>query len=724
MGWRERFVAGVVASTAALMAASIPASAAVLSGHSGWSWGNPLPQGNDINAIEFAGNRGYAAGKFGTLLRTDDGGTTWTGIATGLTQDLGRVWIIDSDSLVVAGGCALRRSDDAGESFTRLPWTASDLNCPSPIASLAFPTDQIGYLLIANGTVFRTADGGRTWSLKTAVPGTPATGGSAGQPSDLFFTGPDTGVVVVGGHIYRTTDQGGSWTLVKTQGAPLKGLFFVDGNSGYAVGSGTLVLETTDGGINWTERFPRGNLPLRSVRCANKSTCLFTVETGDRLLRTTNNGNSLDSVTPSTDKIFAASFASSTRAVAAGAVGTTVVSDNAGATWSAVGGRLAGTFTRLRATSSALAFAPGAGGMVARTTDGGNTWGTLGVSTPGNVVDTSFPNQNIGYALDTEGSVLKTQNGGASWQILNTGTTTDPPAILAPDPGRVLLIGPRGVRISTDGGGTFSRAREKVVRKAILDDADRAGSAIFAWSFEALIVSTNGGKSWKRVRRPSRSGLVSVDFIGGRVGFALTLDGRVWSTRNRGRRWRELPGIGTNKAIDLAFSSPRNGYALTNELGGIKAGYALRTSDGGKTWRPQLVDDDLLVERDGLAVTGDNTAVLLTQRSALFTTATGGDMGAPSTLKLTTKRRKLRRKGTILVTGKLTPAEGGDRVVVSMRGARLRKWRSQRVTVASNGTFTTTWKVNGDSIFVAQWPGDDDRAGHGSGLVRVRVRRR
>jgi len=701
-----------------------PSLGAVGNGHSGWSWGNPTPQGNDIRGLEFLGSRGYAAGKFGTLLRTDDGGATWTGIATGITQDLARVRIIDSDSVVIAGGCAVRRSDDAGQSFGRLPWTASDFNCPSPVVSLSFPSDQVGYLLIANGTVFRTADGGRTWARRTAVPGTPATGANTG-PSDVFFTGPDAGVASAGGQIYRTTDGGGSWTLVKTHSAPINGIFFVDASSGYAVGAGTSVLKTTDGGATWDVKSSGGAITLTSIRCANPSTCLVSVDAGDRLLRTTDGGDSFASVTPSTLKIFAAGFASATRAIAAGAFGTTVVSNDAGATWSQVGARLGANLTRLRATSSLLAFAAGRDGALARSTDGGASWALLGVSTSGDVMDASFVSQNLGYALDSAGSVLRTDNSGASWQILNTGTTARPNAILAFSASRVLLFGPRGVRRSTNGGGEFSTVKGRALRNARLIDFDRAGGAVFAWGLGALTVSTNGGKTWKKLHRPTRgSGLAAVDFVSSRRGFALTLDGRVWQTRNRGRRWRELVGVGTDDAVDLAFGSTKSGYLTLDTFGGANAGYVLRTTDGGKTWRPQLVDDDSIQQLNGLVATGANAGIVLSNDSSLLTTNAGGDAGTSSTLKLKAKKRRLRKRSKLTVTGKLTPHEGGERVVVSMRGQRLRRWVHQVATVASNGTFTTSWKLNGNSLFVAQWAGDDDRAGDGSKVLRVTPKRR
>ena len=68
----------------ALIAAAAAQSKDVTVGHSGWNWGNPQPQGNTLRALEFSGARGFAAGEFGTLLRTDDRGRSWTGIPTGM----------------------------------------------------------------------------------------------------------------------------------------------------------------------------------------------------------------------------------------------------------------------------------------------------------------------------------------------------------------------------------------------------------------------------------------------------------------------------------------------------------------------------------------------------------------------------------------------------------------------------------------------------------------
>ena len=53
---------------------------------------------------------------------------------------------------------------------------------------------------------------------------------------------------------------------------------------------------TTDGGATWTHKFRQQdtlNVPieLTSIRCANATTCLVTAAAGDRLLRTTDGGD-------------------------------------------------------------------------------------------------------------------------------------------------------------------------------------------------------------------------------------------------------------------------------------------------------------------------------------------------------------------------------------------------------------------------------------------------
>jgi photosystem II stability/assembly factor-like uncharacterized protein len=719
----------------AALAAAFPASggAAVSVGHSAWEWGNPRPQGNDLLSIEFAntGLRGYAAGRFGTVLRTDDAGESWIGLPTGITANVRRVRVISPDSIVIAGECTLRRSDNAGQSFTRLPWTPRDTGCASEISSVAFPSSDVGYVVTFDGTVLRSGDGGRSWSRRTALPGTPATGSGFSSARDILFTSADTGVAVIGssggGAILRTTDGGTSWTPVQSAPAALNGLWFVDASNGFAVGNGGLVYVTNDGGATWTDRSVTVGTPplnLSTIRCADVNTCIATKEQGDELLRTTDGGTTWTPVSPSTERVYAAAFASTTRAVAVGANGVTVVSNDAGSTWARIGDALAGSFHRLRASSSSLAFALGSAGTLARTLDSGETWRPISVPTSEPILDVSFPSANVGYALDFAGNLFRTENGGTSWAILDTGTTTAPRALIAVDEATVILVGPRGLRRSTNAGQEFAPISDGVVRSASLHSVDRVGSAIYVWGDRTAAFSLNGGRSWRRLAAlPTRGRVREYDWVTTRVAFALDSTGRLFQTRNGGRNWRELATTGTSFATGIAFSSLAEGYLQIREYAARpSAGYVLRTIDGGRTWRPQLIAQNEITD---VAAPG-GTDFALASPSYLFRSAQVSPQDRESTLSLTPRSRRprlTRRGATVQLNGRLSPPEGGERIVVSFRGVRSGRWTSAVVTAASNGSFTVTRRIRGATIFVAQWEGDDDRRGVGSRAVVVTPRR-
>jgi photosystem II stability/assembly factor-like uncharacterized protein len=715
---------GVVVGAVAAAAGGVLAGGGVSVGHSGWRWGDPQPQGNTLNGIDFAGSRGYAAGQFGTLLRTDDGGDTWDGLPTGITARLVNVRVVDANTVVIGGDCALRRSDDGGQTFTRLPWTASDQSCESSIASFAFPSPSVGYLMTEDGSILRTDDGGSTFSRRTSVPGTDSAGGSR-SPTDIFFTDANTGVVTTrdngDGKIFQTIDGGNSWTEVAS--APsgngvihngLNGLEF-SGSTGYAVGDRKTLLKSVNSGATWTPESLQGvsGTPnLESIGCADATTCLITEEGGGQLIRTVDGGDNGSSVTPATQPIFAAAFASASRAVAVGADGATVVSDNAGTSWTPVGGSISGSdFNRLRATNSQLAEAGGDNGTLARTVNGGASWFTVGVPTTGSVRDASFPSQSTGYALDSAGGAFRTTNGGTTWAILDTGTSKEPRAIFGVSADRVLLVGPQGVRLSTNGGNSFKAVKSKAVKQHSLFDIDAAGSALVVFGRKAIAVSTDNGKTWKKVKRPEDSTLGEADFQSARKGYVLTTDGALLKTSNGGETWKASRALGTDEGTGISFSSGKAGYLSLYRFGSQRFGYVLRTKNGGKTWQPQLIASDLVDVADarstGYAMTG--------YEGDFFATTTGGQAGSSSHLKLEVAKQ---RKKTVKVVGKLSPPEGGEQIVVSSRKTGNPSWHNDTLTAATNGKFTAKFHPKKKKIFVvAQWSGDDDRAGAGSKVL-------
>jgi photosystem II stability/assembly factor-like uncharacterized protein len=746
----KKLVGAAVLAAAAAGAAGT-ADAAVQVSQSGWQWGNPTPQGNTIRAMDFSGTRGYAIGDDGTALRTDDGGATWTGLATGTSQDLARVQAVTPDVVVILGGdgCVVRRSDDGGRTFRKV-YVLAEVDCPDKIAAVTFVNPQTGYLFQRNGDVLRTNDGGQTFSRVTAVPGTQASaGGGAGVPADAIFTTPEAGIVFLAGGstAFRTTDGGASWVPEgDVQPGNVQRARAVTPTTFYAFGPDTL-LQSVDAGQTWQRRGAGLGNHITGVNCATADLCLMSTNRGDKLLRSENGGGTAETITASTLPLYAAGFASPTRAVAVGAGGATVVSDDSGRNYTAVGGDIGGSFQfglRLGAGPD-IALALGARGQLARTVDGGVTWRAINVSTSADMVDASFSTRDAGYALDVRGSLFRTANGGQSWQPIDPGTTSPPRAVIVSGDA-VLLAGPRGVRRAVD-GGAFDLVDSRAARRADVNRFDRAGSAIFAFGARTIVRSTNRGASWRSVRGPGRRQgrrfraftLQDLEMTSVTNGYALERNGRVWRTQNGGRTWRPLAGVGTDNGVALAFGSATSGY-LTLRGYPVEDGasYVLRTSDGGRTWRPQRIATGAFPGTEGVISPSATKSYAVTSTPAaggsvfrsLFATSTGGDSGSASRLTITTNRRTVTRRQLardnrrITITGALAGAQGGEQIVVSSRPAGGTAWTEQVVTAGANGgRFTAAFRVSGSSEFVARWAGDSGRQGAGSRVLTVRVRR-
>lgn len=732
---RRAMLAWVIGSMAVALAAAAPAGAAVQVGSSGWLWGNPLPQGNTVNALSFAGSTGYAVGEFGTILATTDGGSTWTGVQSGTFTNLTEVQAIDANSVFAGGGCVGRRSDDGGVTGVRVAFTPVESSCSQDLVAAWWVSEVTGYIVLEDGTTLRTDNNGDTFAQKVAVPGTKATGGGA-KVNDIRFLDANTGLATTdNGKIYRTTDAANSWTEVNSNQRAVKKLLFLDDKKGFAVGAQSLFLATSDGGSTWVARGLTLPSPqnLTDISCPAITTCVMATST-NQLVRTSDGGDTGSLVAPSQAPINAAGFASATRVAGLGGGGTTAISDDAGAKFAPVGGSLAGSYSAMVAGPAGVAFAPGEKGALAKTTDFGGTWVRGNVSTPNDVIDVSFPTANDGFALDDAGGLFRTGDGGATWRALDIGTTARPSAVEASSAQVVVIGGPRGVRRSVDSGDTFSAVKGSI-NKSQLTDVDAAGSALFAFGSQDVWRSTDKGKTWTTVLKPgkykkakngkkvNRKVVRHVDFVSANNGYLLDDNGFVYRTSNGGKSWTSLLATGSDQGYGMAFSSSSRGYLIVDEFGSTDAGFLLRTTDSGKTWTPEFVVSSR-INPQGVAAGGGGTDYLLGGASSLLFTKSGGLTGASSKLTITTKTKKFKKppKTSITVTGKLSPTQGADQVTVSYLKPGGTSWRSQTVKVAGNGAYTTSWKLaKGTNTFVAQWPGNFKNAGKGTTPLTVKV---
>jgi photosystem II stability/assembly factor-like uncharacterized protein len=756
-------MAGLFGVLVALACTQAALAAPVSVGRSGWLWGDPGPQGETLNQVAFQGVRGYAVGAGGTVLRSDDGGQTWVGLASGTEADLTLLDEVDASTIVAGGSCTVRESSDAGLSFHRLSVEPSESGCAQPVAGLSFLSATTGYVELSDGTVLFTTDGGQSVQQKTSVP---LSGATAEQ---IYFRSTSVGYAVVsgpeGGRIYRTTDGAGSWTQVgaSPNKEPLYSLTFVTPTTAYAVGgglaspgmpadNGTLVLVSEDEGQTWAERhasaehvrsieLPPGTPPLalHQIACSDALHCL--IATGTKTLVYTGDGALTGSlVSPSEQNILSVAFTSGLNAIGVGAGGTVVQSGDGGVTFGApISHGLASEFSgpvRLGATPQD-AYVATRTGAIAATTDGGAEWGLLRVPTADGLAGVAFSSAADGYAVNDAGTVFRTSDGGQAWAIESSGGEA-PSTLLAPSASTALLVGPTGLRRSTDAGATFAhvggsvvvgRRHGRPVRRSLsafplFAGAQMAGSAIVAWGDEA-IESTDGGADWTLIPRPLAKGNVEdVSFVSASTGYEISRQ-RLFFTRNRGRTWTEISSLGSQPLAltgGVSFSSVADGYVGATFAG--RRNVVMRTSNGGRSWAPELLP------RNVEAVTAGGSVDYLSGGNALFETTDGGLSPSASTLTLAlsgphslSHAKLAAAHGHVQLKGLLSPALAGESVVVSYRTAGTALWQHRTVTVAAGGRFSLTVAgIRASTVFVAQWSGAGGVAGAGSVAVNLTVK--
>jgi photosystem II stability/assembly factor-like uncharacterized protein len=755
------FLALVVSASLAAVIL-IPAAANVNVSKSGWAWANPTPQGRTLTDIAFSGGTGYAVGFGGTALSTRDGGQSWTGLTTGTAVNLERVQAVGASTVVVGGGggCVTRISDNAGALFKRI-FNVAESGCPEPVAAFSFITGHVGFLLLKNGAVELTSDGGETFSRRTGIPGTAASsGGGAMVGTDVHFFTPSAGIAFVSdpnsvaSAAYSTPDGGVSWVPVSLPlGSRVTSVHFVDETTGYAIGPGTL-LRTDDGGHTWKAQAIAGGTSFSSIDCSSAKTCLLTVAGGNELIETQDGGATDVVKTTSSSLIYSAAYASVNRIVAVGESGATVVSNDGGATFASASLDVGGQYNRLRRGPGAMLLAPGAGGDLAISLDGGQSWQVITTQTSQELVDASFGTSTLGYALDAGGGLQRTTNGGTSWQTLSPGTTRHAAAVAAIGERTALLIGPVGISRAVN-GGPFEPASGPVVRSATVSDYQLLGATVFAFGVgtHTLIRSTNEGGRWSAINLPlqgkqnkrkklkARPGVSirGVAFTSATSGMVLDTEGRLWATRDGGREWREILAGATGQGLQLAFATPTEGFmSVRGFAGDASDAYVMRTANGGASWHPQEITAGSIPQGGLVAASGADAAVLVDGSSVkgeplrrlLFTTQTGGDVSGsapPLTLSSSTRtlvKRKLKAThGAVRISGTLRGALGGETIVVARRDLAGGPWQEQRVVAGANGgSFGTNWHVTRSSVFVAQWAGDSGRPGQGTPVLEVLVK--
>ncbi|MDP4116709.1 MAG: YCF48-related protein [Bacteroidota bacterium] len=567
-----------------------------------WSWQNPVPQGNPLNSVYFVdANTGWAAGNSGTIIRTTNGGNTWELQSSGVKHNLNSVYFINGNTGWIAGdtNIILKTNNGGVTWFKQLDTT---LLCH--INSLSIPDGNngwaVGRTIYYNiGAIFHTRNGGAVWKLENLMNEyeTPLFG--------TYFLSGSIGWGVGGsGVIYKfkyLNDTLKSIKQVKATYANLTSVCFLNSSLGWASTDFGTIIKTVTGTADsaiWIEKQTCTDKPLKSIFFidANNGWAVggnYMLNTGV-IIKTTDGGESWTNVTPDTNHYYTSVGFKGGTGIAVSQSSYICRSTNSGNSWSEVSGGIRNLgLSSIYFCNEHIGWASGNSGLIVKTTNGGETWTKIPTNVSSDLHAIAFPSMTTGWAVgnkdfhNTGRMILKTSNGGNSWVEQSIGGASKwLYSVCFADTITGWASGNEGLILRTTHGESWTT------------QPTPTNSALYSLCFPTrytgysvgnngvIIKTTDGGTSWFSQTHPSANSLGSVYFLDSLNGWAA--GDIVLKTTNGGSDWVKLNNNYFCYINSLCFINSLTGWAVgQNNFGNV--GIILYTSDGGNSWDEKLL---------------------------------------------------------------------------------------------------------------------------------------
>ena len=188
----------------------------------------PAPPINHIYAIHFHDeNTGWVAGSYGKLLKTTNGGTSWTEYSTPLSYRIEEVCFVDEDYGWISSYDGIAKTTDGGKTWTKQYTPEEDYET----SGVTFVNREKGWICGDNGLLMETNDGGDTWNSQSID--------TDGNFYDVFFLNENDGWAVGAGRSpmeYSTNDGGKTWEYNYIGPCPKNCVYFSDKDNGWIAG--------------------------------------------------------------------------------------------------------------------------------------------------------------------------------------------------------------------------------------------------------------------------------------------------------------------------------------------------------------------------------------------------------------------------------------------------------------------------------------------------------
>lgn len=516
-------------------------------------------------------------------------------------------------------------------------WTSYPLFAGETISIASHPTvPDIAWVGTRDAGVFKTVDGGQTWS--------PSRGGLTFYPIRHLVVDPADPARLYAGTdfngVWKSTDGGDNWFKSSVGIDDLFVMFNLavdpsDTNVVYASGFGGVaqtigaVYRSTTAGATWTRADtgiePTGSTWVNGIQSLtidpDVPTTLYAGTTYEGIFRTTNSGTTWTAINDGVPWLSPPDWRKSIDALAVdhhhGGRPSAVISTvdyyvlDPSDVWHVLSHDfLAGRRLAFHPTVSDWVMM--AGGSYVWSTDGGLTWsdsgpGTLDFALRATDPDTILGARDVGFS--EPGGVYVSADAGTTWNWAGNGITAVAVRSVAADPNDPNRLyagtGNGFLYHSTDGGATWTRAV----------DADYPTSFKFGFEVEDVAVhpqdssriflaagnlfrSLNGGASFTNLPAVTSANTIAIAPDGGAIyvgcgfgdGIVKSTDGGdTWVSVNSG-----LPTFGNDITPILSLAIDP-GDDQTVWAGAQYGGGIIKSTDGGLNWQVMGLTDDNFV---------------------------------------------------------------------------------------------------------------------------------
>jgi len=433
--------------------------------------------------------------------------------------------------------------------------TGKDIELPD---AGCFVSATTGFLVIDDGKVLKTTDGGATWTVIRESDG------SGLYWKDIEFANENVGYACGSdGIIFKTTDGGATWAQVGDTAnykEDLCHLAVVNENVVYFAGKNATLLKTTDGGNSYIKSdygFEGQDLDGGIAFCDENVGVVISDANGGYTFYTHDGGTTWNfvSVAPYfpvgtiSSRLYDVAAAGDSTFFIAGYHYCGLLSTDGGKTYQMVTDFTYGyeQFRRVDMVDDQTIIVGGTGGHIVRSTDGGTTWDTLRTGSGQSVYILDFVDANTGYVFQGYGQWFKTVDGGDSFTPLNEW-----PAVSF-----------WGLALPTD---------EKIV--------------ITGWGGGEMTISNDGGMTWEyplNFKTGTAENLYECEFVDENTGMIAGGYGTMLKTNDGGNTWEPVPN--PMKELTNKHYNALHYWNSDTLFAGGSSGYIFMSPDGGTTWK-------------------------------------------------------------------------------------------------------------------------------------------